>query len=121
VFPLRGERAGHDLVRGVIPAHGVHRDDWIGERVGGRLEAGWHGLVVRGRRRQRVRGISAARRHLAHVSPGPFLSLSLDLLRLDLLWPRMNGLPSHYPSPPPSYPVNARAYPSALPKSRAQY
>jgi hypothetical protein len=48
---------------------------------------------------------------MAHVSPGPFLSLSLDLLRLDLLWPRMNGLPGHYPSPPPSYPVNARAYP----------
>jgi hypothetical protein len=114
VFPLRGERACHDLVRGVIPAHGVHRDDWIkwiSERVGGRLEAGWHGLVVRGRRCQRVRGVSAARRHMAHVSPGPFLSLSLDLLRLDLLWPRMNGLPSHYPSPPPSYPVNARAYP----------
>jgi hypothetical protein len=55
---------------------------------------------------------------MAHVSPGP--SLSLDLLRLDLLWPRMNGLPGHYPSPPFSYPVNARARPSALPESRDQ-
>jgi hypothetical protein len=58
---------------------------------------------------------------MAHVSPGPFLSLSLDLLRLDLLWPRMNGLPGHYPSPPPSYPVNARAYPIRPAESRAQY
>jgi len=24
----------------------------------------------------------------------------------------MNGLPGHYPSPPPSYPVIARAYPA---------
>ena len=86
------------------------RDHRVSERVGGRLQAGWHGLVARGRRRRRVRGVSAARRHLAHVSPGP--SLSLDLLRLDLLWPRMNGLPGHYPSPPSSYPVIARAYPA---------
>jgi hypothetical protein len=109
VFPLGGERAGHDLVWGVVAAHRVHGDHRLRWPGGGRLLDGRPGRVARVRRRRRVLGVTAARRHMAHVFPGP--SLSLDLLRLDLLRPRINGLPGHYPSPPSSYPVIARPYP----------
>jgi len=53
VFPLRGERARHDLVWSVVPAHGVHRDHRLGGAAGradGRQLDGRQGQVVRGRR-----------------------------------------------------------------------
>jgi hypothetical protein len=76
VFSLRGERPRHDLVGGVVAAHGVHRDHRLGGWPGGRRQADSRELVARGRPRRRIRGVSAARRHMAHVFrafpvPGP--------------------------------------------------